>query len=1530
MKTHFINSLMLCTMLFAASSLQGQYSTLWSDVSPNTLRSVGGVQKITPTDYRSLELDVEGMRNLLQSAPNESTTALARSNMVIPVPLPNGKTESFRLVEYELLHPELAARYPDIKTYWGVSTTNPANTIRVTWTIFGFEAMIIGDKGTMAVSPMYRVNRRYYQAYYKRNLPRDADFACHVQENATEVIDDRRNRAARPLGACGNLRIFRTAMAASGQYSALVSPNNTKAEVLAEITNLMNAMNAVYERDLAVRMTLIANNDDIIYLNENTDPFTSNNLGTLIDQNQVNTDAVIGNANYDIGHLLWNAGGGLAGPNPCINGQKSGGVSGTGNPVGVSFYIDLVAHEIGHQFGANHTFNSCGGNVNRPTAYETGSGTTIMAYAGICGATNVQPNSDPYFHNISLMEMQDLIANVGFCATLNNTNNTNPTVNAGVDYTIPVSTPFTLTATGTGVGTYTWEQFDNEASTQPPIPTSTLGPNFRYAIPTASPSRNFPSFINQVNGTTTWEVLPSVSRTMDFVVTARDNNQLGGCTADDMMTVTFDANFGPFTVTAPNTAVNWPVGSNQNVTWNVANTNNAPVSCANVDIMLSIDGGQTYPIALATNVPNDGSHPIVVPDNPTSLARVQVKCTSSIFFDISDVNFKIGDGGAGIPGTCVLPIALNCGANVVGNTATGEDNFQNYGGFDYSGSELIYSFTLVNNSDINIQVTNLVDDVDLYLLSACDPANAIVASSTNGELGDEVINITNQASGTYFILVDGFEEAQSTFTLDLDCDGGQACTINSITTGNQSVCDPNTNTYTQQVAVSYTNPPANGNLVVNGQNFAITNSPQTVTLTGLVADGNPVNVTAGFSADQNCSSTVNALFTAPQDCTPNCGFNSITTGNQSACDPNTNTYTQQVAVSYTNPPANGNLVVNGQNFAITNSPQTVTLTGLVADGNPVNVTASFSADQNCSSTVNALFTAPQGCQGGVGETCTTFNSTDIPKVIGTDGPPAVVSSVINVPNGANISDVNVTLQGTHTWVSDLTFTLQSPQGTIVTLLADQCDDLDDFNLTLDDEAVGAISCPINAGNTQQPENPLSAFDGENATGTWTLTITDAFDEDSGQLTNWSLEICSDGGTQACVINSITAGNQTNCNPNTNTYTQEVTVTYTNPPANAFLVVNGQSFAFGGSPQTVTLVGLVSDGNPVSVTTSFSNDQNCSLTVNNLFTAPLGCQGVGETCNTYNSADIPKIIDNDAPPTVVTSVINVPNGANISDVNVTLQGIHTWVSDLTFTLQSPQGTIVTLLAGQCDDLDDFNLTLDDEAAGAISCPINAGNTQQPENTLSAFDGEAPGGIWTLTISDEFEEDGGQLSNWSLEICSGGGGVAGNCNNPPPNTGTIAAGTYQTNNTISTSGQVLAPAAVVFKAENSITLTAGFTVQAGATFSAAIEPCQEAKEVQEIAFLPEKRPAKTESTSLTVFPNPFRNQATVSYHLAEASLVSIDLFDINGKRLAQPVQSSQQEKGDYQFTLDASNYPKGMYFLILRTNKTALSKRLVLMN
>ena len=368
------------------------------------------------------------------------------------------------------------------------------------------------------------------------------------------------------------LREYRLAVATTGQYSNYhgATSSSQSSLVLSAVATTMNRVNGVYEQDVTIRMLLIGNNTDIFYYSGASDPYSNNDAGAMLSQNQSNIDAVIGNSNYDIGHVFGTGGGGVAWLGvPCNNNHKAKGVTGSGNPVGDPFDIDYVAHEMGHQWGASHTQNnSC--NRNGPTAMEPGSASTIMGYAGIC-SPNVQFNSDAYFHGVSVQEMNNYISggNGNSCdAPVFSFNNNPPSVSAGSNYTIPRLTPFVLTATGSDPDgdpiTYCWEQWDNEVGSMPPSASNNQGPMFRSFYPSSSPKRYFPRLEDLVNNVSpTWEVLPGVNRNMEFRVTARDLRGTVGCTDEDNMNISVNASAGPFEVTAPNIALTWTEGTDR-------------------------------------------------------------------------------------------------------------------------------------------------------------------------------------------------------------------------------------------------------------------------------------------------------------------------------------------------------------------------------------------------------------------------------------------------------------------------------------------------------------------------------------------------------------------------------------------------------------------------------------------------------------------------------------------------------------------------------------------------------------------------------------------------------------------------------------------------------------------------------------------------------------------------------------------------------------------------------------------------------
>lgn len=641
-------------VVYAAAEQPLPGDPVWSDVGEANI-ATQGKREIAPNHYRALRLDVNALQAQLQQAPLEGSTAARSTAFLFSLPLPDGAFARFRLVESPIMAPGLAAQFPTIKTYAGQGIDDPTATLRLDWTPAGLHAMILSATDTIFIDPYQRGDTTHYISYAKRDFQLPA--AKIFVEPAPTVEDTAMAREIAALVASGvlkpsgaQLRTYRLAVAATGEYTQF--HGGTVALGLAAIVTTMNRVNGIYEREVAVRMTLVANNNLLVYTNPTTDPYTNGNANALLTENQANIDSVIGSANYDVGHVFSTGGGGLAALGvPCRAGLKAQGETGSFAPVGDPFDVDYVAHEIGHQFGANHTFNgnagSCaGGNRNSSTAYEPGSGSTIMAYAGICGAQDLQPNSDAYFHTISFDEIvaYTTVGAGNSCAVTTNTGNAAPVPAAGPSYTIPSQTPFTLTGSATDANndalTYNWEEFDLGAAGAPNNATSP--PFFRSFSATNSPARTFPRWSDIINNTITiGEILPNTTRTMTFRLTVRDNRLDGGGVNYASTTVNVTTAAGPFQVTVPNTVVSWNGGATQNVTWNVANTNIAPVNCANVNLLLSADGGLTYPTIVATGVPNNGAATVTVPNIATTTARIQVACAGNIFFDISNANFTI-------------------------------------------------------------------------------------------------------------------------------------------------------------------------------------------------------------------------------------------------------------------------------------------------------------------------------------------------------------------------------------------------------------------------------------------------------------------------------------------------------------------------------------------------------------------------------------------------------------------------------------------------------------------------------------------------------------------------------------------------------------------------------------------------------------------------------------------------------------------------------------------------------------------------
>ncbi len=652
-----MKSLALALSLLTAFTATAQ-SRFWSELPAARAGQMPGERRIVPDRARTLSLDAEGLRLFLATVPVGSLEQVGSSSHLLELPMPGGGFAGFRFLEVPVMHPDLQARYPMIRTYTGVGLEDGA-LLKMDLTPHGLHAMVLTPSSDdWFIDPLIHGDAVHYQSYFKRDFRKQlpADFeACHYDQ--VNDIDAAQKQSREWIAQMGvdrvgdcQLRRYDLALACTGEYAAFHgsnTTNNDKSFAAAAMATSLNRVNGIYERDATLTMLLVANNDAIIYLNAATDPYTNSNGSTMLGENISTCNSVIGSANYDIGHVFSTGGGGVAYLNSPCTGNKAGGVTGSGEPVGDPFDIDYVAHEMGHQYGGNHSQNN---NCNRAAsaAVEVGSGITIMGYAGIC-SPDVASNSIAMFGGYS---MQEIAANIttgasSGCPTTTALANAQPTANAGVDRVIPRSTPFILTGSATdanpgNVLSYSWEQMDNAVATQPPAATNTGGPAWVPLLPQGTPVRYMPNLPAVIANTTpTWEVLSSVARTYNFRFTVRDNAVGGGCAKQDNMVVTVNGTAGPFVVTAPNTAVAWTALTSATVTWNVAGTNVSPVSCANVDILLSTDGGLTYPITLATATPNDGSQSITVPSNPTTTARVMVRANGNIFYDISNTNFTI-------------------------------------------------------------------------------------------------------------------------------------------------------------------------------------------------------------------------------------------------------------------------------------------------------------------------------------------------------------------------------------------------------------------------------------------------------------------------------------------------------------------------------------------------------------------------------------------------------------------------------------------------------------------------------------------------------------------------------------------------------------------------------------------------------------------------------------------------------------------------------------------------------------------------
>lgn len=639
-----------------------------------------------PTAFKLFDLNLPPLRNeVFRAAGNASA-----HSTIISLPSADGQIEQFEITEASNFEPALQAQFPEIRAFSGKGITDKHATLKLSISPQGIQAMVFRTGKENEFIEPYSADHTIYTVFKKQ--PKVLPWKCSTPEHqlSTNISGQLPDVAARSTGDMKTLRLAQSVTAEYSNFFGATSASQVSL-VLAAVNATLTRCNGVYEKDLAIHLNLVAASTNVFYYNPSTDPYSPANTGAGGAWNgelQSTLTSVIGAANYDIGHLFGaSGGGGNAGCIGCIcvnNSKGSGFTSPADNiPQGDNFDIDYVVHEVGHQLGANHTFSM--GNEGTGVNVEPGSGITIMGYAGIT-SQDLAPHSIDIYHAASIAQIEsNLSGKTCPVTTIISANNATPVVNAGGNFTIPISTPFALigSATDANAGdvlTYCWEQNDNASSSQTGAnsvasPTKASGPNWITFAPSTSPTRYFPKMATILAGGAVsgplpggdaganTEALSSVSRTLRFRLTVRDNAPYSstapvsiGQTNFADMTVTVTNSSGPFSVTAPNSAISWAGNSSQAITWSVANTTAAPVSCANVKISISTDGGATFS-TLVASTPNDGSEAVTIPNTPTTTARIKVEAVGNIFFDISNTNFTITSGSS-----CVSPAGLTASA----------------------------------------------------------------------------------------------------------------------------------------------------------------------------------------------------------------------------------------------------------------------------------------------------------------------------------------------------------------------------------------------------------------------------------------------------------------------------------------------------------------------------------------------------------------------------------------------------------------------------------------------------------------------------------------------------------------------------------------------------------------------------------------------------------------------------------------------------------------------------------------------------
>lgn len=684
-------------IVFVIASLSFGQNLQWVEVSTvNGILSKNVERETFPNQIKLLQVNsLQALVTAFSDVPDRFSNTKGK---LISLPNAEGAIEKFEFFESSNFEPALQSQFPEIRSYIGIGLDDTHAQVRVSLDPRGMQYMIFRSHKKSEFMEPYTADGLTYAVYKSNRSKGKVPFICSTPEEIT-MTNEMEKLTQTVQASDQTLRIFRLALSCNGEYAQFFG--GTVAGALAAMNATMTRVNGVFEKDFAIRMNIIANNSSVIYTNPATDPYTSGGWSSQLQNTLTN---IIGESNYDIGHVVCGGGnGGFAGciGCVCVNGVKGSGYTASSSPTGDTFDIDYVAHEMGHQFGANHTFSHAleGSGVN----VEPGSGSTIMGYAGITDY-NVQNNSDDYFHFASIQQVMNNVASKS-CQVNQVITNQPPVVDAGGPVTIPQGTAFILSGTASDPNgnplTFTWEQMNSALNSTASgansiaFPTKTNGPLFRSLPPSDSAIRYMPALNSVLNNqlTTTWESVSNVSRTLNFALTARDNVASGPQTQTSVKSVNVTTSAGPFQVTSQNTSgISWNQNTEQTITWAVNNTNTLPGS-TNIDILLSTDNGLTFNTVLASNTLNDGSETITVPNVAAPFCRIMIRPTGNIYYAVNSTPFSIG-----------FTVSTTCNTYTNNNPLSIPDGV----GANLQGATVASTITVPmtgNISDINVTVS---------------------------------------------------------------------------------------------------------------------------------------------------------------------------------------------------------------------------------------------------------------------------------------------------------------------------------------------------------------------------------------------------------------------------------------------------------------------------------------------------------------------------------------------------------------------------------------------------------------------------------------------------------------------------------------------------------------------------------------------------------------------------------------------------------------------------------------------------------